>query len=170
MILSLILTAALSLPAQACAEHAQAAKAKDTVRAVASAPAGEKSYGKGVTLKQEPISLKEALAKKDELKDKEILLKAKVATVCQASGCWLTLKEGKTEVRVTFANYSFFVPKDSAAKEAVMQGKLFEKEITAAEARHYAQDAKMPKEEIAKITQPVKTPWFEATGLTLSQK
>lgn len=169
MILNLVLTAILSLPAQACAEHAEAAaKNKAASRAVASAEG--KSYGKGITLKQEPISLKEALAKKDELKDKEIVLKAKVATVCQASGCWLTLQEGKTEVRVTFANYSFFVPKDSAAKEAVMQGKLFEKEITAAEARHYAQDAKMPKEEIAKITQPVKTPWFEATGLTLSKK
>lgn len=169
MILSLVLTAALSLPAQACAEHAEA-KAKDTIRAVASAPTAEKSYGKGITLKEEPISLKDALAKKDELKDKEILVKAKVATVCQAKGCWLTLKEGATEVRVTFANYSFFVPKNSATKEAVMQGKLFDKEITAAEARHYAQDAKMPKEEIAKITQPVKTPWFEATGLTLSKK
>lgn len=167
MILSLVLTAAFSLPAHACAEHAEA-KAKGGTRAVASAEG--KSYGKGITLKEEPISLKDALAKKDELKDKEILVKAKVATVCQAKGCWLTLKEGATEVRVTFANYSFFVPKNSAAKEAVMQGKLFDKEITAAEARHYAQDAKMPKEEIAKITQPVKTPWFEATGLTLSKK
>lgn len=167
MILSLILTAALPLSSHACAEHAEA-KAKDAVRTVASAPSAEKSYGKGITLKEEPISLKEALAKKSELQGKEILLKAKVATVCQSKGCWLTLKEGQTEVRVTFANYSFFVPKNSAAKEAVMQGKIFDKEITAAEARHYAQDAKMPKAEIAKITQPVKTPWFEATGLVFS--
>jgi hypothetical protein len=166
MIIALLLSTTLSISAHACAEHA-AAKAP-AARALASAEG--KSYGKGITLQQEPISLKEALAKKEELKDKEILVKAKVDTVCQAKGCWLTLKEGKTEVRVTFADYSFFVPKDSAAKTAVMQGKLFDKEITAAEARHYAQDAKMPKEEIAKITQPVKTPWFEATGLTLSKK
>jgi hypothetical protein len=152
-----------------CTEHGSPDHHHGETATHAVSSADGKSFGKGITLKEEPLSLKEALAKKDELKDKEILVKAKVATVCQAMGCWLTLKEGKTEVRVTFSNYSFFVPKDSAAKTAVMQGKLFDKEITAAEARHYAQDAKMPKAEIAKITQPVKTPWFEATGITLSK-
>jgi hypothetical protein len=149
-----ILTAlALSLSAQAGPAPAAAAK----------------SFGKGITLKQEPITLKEALAKKDELNGKEILVKAKVRKVCQDMGCWFTMNDGPTEVHVTFAHDSFMVPKNSAGDEAVIQGKLFEKELSAAQARYYAKEAKVPAKEVAKITQPVKTPWFEATGLTLTK-
>ncbi len=128
------------------------------------------AYGKGVTLTTSPLSLTEALQKREELKGKEIVVKAQVATVCQSEGCWLTLKDKTSEVRVVFLNHSFVIPKDSAKQEAVVQGKLFEKEISAASARHYAKDAKMPAAEIAKIKAPVKQPWFEATGLTLSKR
>ncbi len=128
------------------------------------------SYGKGVTLSQAPIALSEAVKQLKQNDGKEIVVKAKVDKVCQSKGCWLVLKDGDTQVRVTFANYSFFVPKNSASSEAVVQGKLFEKEVSAAEARHYAKDEHMPAKEVAKIQTAQKAPWFEATGLTLSKK
>ena len=136
-------------------------------------PDGSKTYGKGVTLTSAPLSLSEALKQKDALKDKEIVVRAEVEQVCQAMGCWLTLqdqKDKKANVRVSFDNYSFFVPKDSAKRIATVQGKLFDKELTAAEARHYAKDAGKSAAEQVKITKPVMQPWFEATGLTLSQR
>lgn len=134
---------------------------------------GSRSYGKGVTLTTEPMSLSQALKEKASLEGKEIVVRAEVDQVCQAMGCWLTLKDPKDKkanVRVSFDNYSFFVPKDSAKRTATVQGKLFDKELSAAEARHYAKDAGKSAAEQAKIKAPVKQAWFEATGLTLSQR
>jgi hypothetical protein len=136
-----------------------------TVQALAA-----ESYGQGITLKDTPIALTEAVKNMKAHEGKEIVVKANVEKVCQTKGCWIVLKDGDTQVHVQFTKHSFFVPKDSAQTEAVVQGKLFEKEISASAARHYARDAKMPEEEIAKIQSPKKMPWFESTGLTISKK
>ena len=61
-----------------------------------------------------------------------------VATVCQGSGCWMTLKSGDTSVRVTFKSYGFFVPIDSAGATAVLEGVFSVKTIPEATAKHYA--------------------------------
>jgi len=185
MYLLLALTLALFSPVtQACENHACssetcAGKKAEKPRFLASAKPAKnaspeafegKSYGKGVTLNSPPISLTEALEKKNELGGKDILVKAEVAQVCQSKGCWMMLKDGDKQVRVTFSNYSFFVPKDSANQDALVQGKIFEKKISAAEARHYAKDAGMPAEEVKKIKEGSTSPWFEATGLSLKNK
>ncbi len=128
------------------------------------------SYGKGVTLKETPITLAEAVKNLKQHEGKEIVVKANVEKVCQTEGCWIVLKDGDTQVHVQFSKHSFVVPKDSAKTEAVVQGKLFEKEISASAARHYARDAKMPEKEVAKIQSSKKVPWFESTGLVLSKK
>jgi len=175
MINSLLLAALLSPSSFACPEHAAAAAKKPKLLASTKMVKGSlpdspgKSYGKGVTLAAEPISLKEAIKRQAEFDGKDILVKAEVGQVCQSKGCWIVLKDGDAQVRVTFKDYSFFVPKDSAKQMAVVQGRIFEKEISPAEARHYAKDAGQPKEEVKKITEGSKAPWFEATGLTLKK-
>jgi hypothetical protein len=136
---------------------------------VVAAPEG-KPYGKAITITTKPVSMAEALSllAKGTPKD-EILVQAKVDKVCQSKGCWFAVKEQGQEIRVTFKGYSFFVPKDSAGTQAVMQGKIFEKEISAAEARHYAKDEGKSPAEVAKITSGTKQPWFEASGLILTK-
>ncbi|RZA09662.1 MAG: DUF4920 domain-containing protein [Proteobacteria bacterium] len=169
---SLTAFAAETTPANHQAQHNHAAHPAASAAGKENAD-GSKSYGKGVTSSAAPLSLKDALKDKDGLKDKEIVVRAEVEQVCQAMGCWLTLQDPKDKsanVRVSFDNYSFFVPKDSAKRIATVQGKLFDKELSAAEARHYAKDAGKSAAEQAKITKPVKQAWFEATGLTLSQR
>jgi len=165
----LTLSAALLSPLALAHDHEHAATPAAEAK---TNPDGSKTYGKGVTLKDEPLSLAQALKQKEALAGKEIVVRAQVDQVCQAMGCWLTLKDPKDKtanVRVSFDNYSFFVPKDSAKRTANVQGKLFDKELSAAEARHYAKDAGKSAAEQAKIKAPVKQAWFEATGLTLSQ-
>jgi Domain of unknown function (DUF4920) len=61
-----------------------------------------------------------------------------VSAVCQGSGCWMTLKSGDQSVRVTFKNYGFFVPIDSAGATAMMEGVFSVKTIPEATAKHYA--------------------------------
>jgi hypothetical protein len=64
-----------------------------------------------------------------------------VSTVCQGSGCWMTLKSGEQSVRVTFKDYGFFVPIDSAGATAVMEGVFSVRTIPESTAKHYASEA-----------------------------
>ncbi|XCF07613.1 DUF4920 domain-containing protein [Tamlana crocina] len=95
-------------------------------------------------------------------------IKAKVNSVCQTKGCWMQLDlENGNEVMVKFKDYGFFVPKDIAGKEIIVNGKAFVNEVPVEELRHYAQDAGKTEEEIAKITTPKRTLSFEADGVLL---
>jgi hypothetical protein len=52
----------------------------------------------------------------------------------------MVLKSGEASVRVTFKDYGFFVPKDSAGATAVLEGVFKVKTVPEATARHYAQE------------------------------
>ncbi len=95
---------------------------------------------------------------------------AKVASVCQEKGCWMRLDlEDGNEVMVKFKDYGFFMPKDIAGKNVIVNGKAFIEEVSVADQRHYAEDAGKTAEEIASITKPKKTLSFEADGVLLAQ-
>jgi hypothetical protein len=53
-----------------------------------------------------------------------VRLEGRIEAVCRNRGCWLELKQGTASVHVTFEGYSFFVPKDSAGREAVLEGRV----------------------------------------------
>ncbi|RKE90835.1 DUF4920 domain-containing protein [Ichthyenterobacterium magnum] len=96
---------------------------------------------------------------------------AKVDEVCQAKGCWMKLNlENGEQVMVKFKDYGFFMPKDIAGKEVVINGKAFVNEVPVDEQRHYAEDAGKSPEEIAKITEPKKTYSFVADGVLLKEE
>jgi len=94
---------------------------------------------------------------------------AKVNDVCQSKGCWMRLSIGDEEAMVKFKNYGFFMPKNIADKEVIVQGKAFIAEVSIEEQRHYAEDAGKSEEEIAVIIQVEKTLSFEADGVLLIQ-
>ncbi len=97
-------------------------------------------------------------------------LTAKVTSVCQAKGCWMTLiLEDGSEVMVKFKDYGFFMPKDIAGQEVIVEGKAFINEVPVEELQHYAEDAGKSKEEIAQIKESKKTYSFEAEGVLLKQ-
>lgn len=93
-----------------------------------------------------------------------------VKEVCQAKGCWMKVDlEDGNEVMVKFKDYGFFVPKNIAGQEIVMNGKAFVSEVPVNELRHYAEDAGKSEEEIAAITEPKRTFSFEADGVLVKQ-
>ncbi|MDO7171474.1 DUF4920 domain-containing protein [Mariniflexile sp. AS56] len=97
-------------------------------------------------------------------------IKAKVIDVCQAKGCWMTLNlEDGNEVMVKFKDYGFFVPKDIAGKEVIINGKAFVNEVSVEEQRHYAEDAGKTEAEIAAINIPKRTFSFEANGVLIQE-
>lgn len=95
---------------------------------------------------------------------------ATVAEVCQAKGCWmkLQLKDGQ-ETMVRFKDYGFFVPKDIAGKEVIVNGLAFVEEMSVEDQQHFAKDAGKTEGEIASISETKKTYGFEADGVLIAQ-
>ena len=96
---------------------------------------------------------------------------AKVDEVCQVKGCWMKLDlENGEQVMVKFKDYGFFMPKNIAGHEVIINGKAFVNEVPVNELRHYAEDAGKSDEEIAAITESKKTYSFEADGVLLVEQ
>jgi uncharacterized protein DUF4920 len=80
-----------------------------------------KSYGKPLQgLKPTPLA--DILAKPEN--GRAVRVEGKIAAVCREKGCWMELRQGEGAVHVTFEDYSFFVPKDAAGSDAVLEGKV----------------------------------------------
>lgn len=97
-----------------------------------------------------------------------IKFNSKVNSVCQAKGCWMKLAlDPQTEAMIKFKDYDFFVPKDIAESDAIVEGKAFLEEMSVEDQQHYAKDAGKTDEEIAQITAPKKVYNFVAEGVLI---
>lgn len=71
-----------------------------------------------------------------------VTFSSKIDQVCQKKGCWMEVELGEGYVaRITFLDYGFFVPLNAGGSEAIIYGKAFWKLDSAAEKRHFAEDA-----------------------------
>ncbi len=113
-----------------------------------------------------PAEMMAMLADKDSV---EVKVKGIAGAVCQRKGCWMTMPVGDGEMRITFRDYGFFVPKDASGKEVIIQG-IAKKEVTGVEElRHYAEDAGESEEAIAAITEPEEDIVFVADGVIIRE-
>lgn len=84
--------------------------------------------------------LKELLAFPEPLAGKTVLVEGSVLRACSKKGCWLELAtssgDGSPSCRVTFKDYAFFVPTDSAGSRARIEGVLEVKEMSKAHVDH----------------------------------
>lgn len=97
-------------------------------------------------------------------------IKAKVLDVCPKKGCWMKVQvNDSTTAFVKMKDYGFFVPTAAIGKTVVLEGEAKIKNTTVEELRHYAEDAKKTKEEIAAINKPEKEIRFMAKGIVVVQ-
>lgn len=82
----------------------------------------------------------QALAASDQYLGTPQKFSGRVAKVCQKKGCWMVLADGETHARVMFGRDDFFIPTDTTGN-AVVYGTLEKKTLSAATAKHLAQDA-----------------------------
>jgi hypothetical protein len=86
------------------------------------------------------IALASVLAKPDEFASRTLTVEAKVRRNCTRRGCWMELASttdpGLPGCRVTFKDYGFFVPLDSAGSTARVQGTVEVQSVSAAEVLH----------------------------------
>jgi hypothetical protein len=99
----------------------------------------------------EALRLAEIIAAGETYAGKEVRATATVAQVCQRKGCFFVAQDGDAVARVTFVDYSFFVPTDSGGKDVTIVGTFNRKSLTEAQARHFAEDA---GEDPAKVEGP----------------
>jgi hypothetical protein len=119
----------------------------------AAAPAPAKD---GVVLRGEKVPagaatpVAELLQKPQGFDGKSVVVEGAVRRACSRKGCWMELAPTTAEkgagVRVTFKDYGFFVPTDSAGSKARVTGVVKVATLSAEMASHYeSEGATVPR-------------------------
>jgi hypothetical protein len=98
------------------------------------------TFGSAMPGSVEPVSLSSLVANHGDYVGKSVAVEARVSKVCQKKGCFFIAQDGATVVRVSFKDYSFFVPTDIGGRQVTLLGELQLKEVSAEQAEHYAAD------------------------------
>ena len=110
-----------------------------------------------------------------------VAVKGEISSVCQAKGCWITLKTKKgaktdtcaeslkgasaqQEVRVMFKDHSFEVPKKLKG-DVVVFGNLERKKLSKYQRKHLLKDAGCSKSDIKKVKGDMFKYQMTATGV-----
>ena len=106
------------------------------------------------------------LAKSDSV---AVKVKGEITATCAMKGCWMNLvMPNGDEMRVTFKDYGFFVPKEGMEGNlAIIDGVVTRTLTDVATLKHYAEDAGKPQEEIDAITEDKEELAFVANGVII---
>jgi hypothetical protein len=106
-------------------------------------PREVKTYGQALS-PADTVPVTTLVAKPDGYAGKAVTVEGTVRSACTNKGCWLELAEGDKAgtpgCRVTFKDYGFFVPTNSAGAKARVQGTFELATVTAARVRHLEQE------------------------------
>ncbi|PIV48954.1 MAG: DUF4920 domain-containing protein [Flavobacteriaceae bacterium CG02_land_8_20_14_3_00_34_13] len=130
------------------------------------------SIGEKIT-EQEAINKDAMAAIYDAMKPGDtvdVKFSSTVNEVCQSKGCWMKMDLGEKEVMIKFKDYAFFMPKDIAGKEVILNGKAFIEEMSIEDQKHFAEDAGKSEDEIADIKESKRTLSFVSDGVLILQK
>lgn len=145
----------------------ETASVETEIQEVAYQSFGDKIDDKGALSKDEIQEKYKSLKTGDTV---AVKFKSEVKEVCQSKGCWMRLDLGEEEAMVKFKDYGFFMPKDIAGQEVIVEGVAFIEEVSVDEQRHYAEDAGKTPDEIAQITEPKRTLSFTSNGVLIPEK
>lgn len=115
------------------------------------------------------ISTDEMMKLLNDTDSVSVKVEGEILATCAMKGCWMNLQlsDGQ-EMRVTFKDYGFFVPKEGMeGNRAVIEG-IATRTVTDVETlKHYAEDAGKPQSEIDAITEGREELTFEAAGVII---
>lgn len=116
-------------------------------------------YGGDMKLKEaDTIPVGKLVSDVKSFDGKWVRVSAVVTEVCQAKGCWMRVADkpgaGTVFVKFTCPIDGRLIPLDAVGKKAVVEGTVKLREITEAQARHYAEESGKSAEEVAKIKGP----------------
>jgi hypothetical protein len=169
MIRALIVASCLCLGISSC-ENKPAEKPTAEAPAASASGKSTKLYGAALGAAQK-AELKTVLTKPDEFKDKSLIVEGEVRRACTRKGCWMEIAESVDKAalgaRVTFKDYGFFVPLDSAGAHAKLEGTVNVETLTAANVEHLeGEGAKFASKNPDGTAREVQ---FVATGVELTR-
>jgi hypothetical protein len=130
-------------PPQVAAPASTAPAAPATGAKPGAEPTAPQIYGAPLQ-PDKPVELAALLANPESFRDRAITVAGQVRKACSRKGCWMELAgstaEGTPGCRVTFKDYGFFVPTDSAGSRARVQGTVVVDTLPAATVRHYEEE------------------------------
>lgn len=115
------------------------------------------------------VSVEEMMASLTTSDTVNVKVKGEITATCAMKGCWmnLVLPNGE-EMRVTFKDYEFFVPKEGMeGNMALIEGQLTRSLTDLETLRHYAEDAGKSEEEVMAITDEKEELSFVANGVII---
>lgn len=158
----------VALFAISCNEVANKELAEKTAQMEKEAGDSFESFGKEISA-DGAIASSELITKLENQDSVFVKINTTVLSVCKKKGCWMMVSlDDKTEMRVKFKDYDFFVPLNSEDRNVIMEGWAFKEETSAATLRHYAADANATDEEIDAITEPEIEYTFLADGVLMN--
>jgi hypothetical protein len=112
-----------------CKTSTEASAAKAEAPAPApSAAVARKTFGAPLTGSTTTVALADVLKSPDKFAEQSVLVEGEVRQACTRKGCWMELSAAPDPAapgcRVTFKDYGFFVPTDSAGSKARVQAKV----------------------------------------------
>lgn len=147
-------------------------KKEDTNIAAEEVTQSFRSFGAPLTV-SEVMTPEALIAKAKTMKVGDTIpvkFSSKVNAVCQKKGCWMKVNVGDKESMVRFKDYAFFMPKDIAGQEAIIEGIAFIEEVSVEDLKHYAEDDGKSAEEIEAITEPKKSLAILSSGVLLPKE
>jgi hypothetical protein len=103
------------------------------------AAAGSSPANFGAAFEPGPVvALASLLSNPQAYAEQSVITEGRVQRACSRKGCWMEIGEGDDACRVTFKDYGFFVPTDSAGAQARVQGKVTTQRIEPARVAHLA--------------------------------
>ena len=127
--------------------------------------AGTQTFGKMELATTPPMKMTDVLKSYDKYKGQNVVMTGSVKKVCEMSGCWFEMAEGKEAVRITMKDYGFTVPKEIVNKPVKVVGVMEKKELPVKVVKHYMKDEGRPQSEIDKVTKPQTVFEFVASGV-----
>ena len=115
----------------------QGATAASGSGTAAPATAGSAPANFGAAFEPGPVvALTSLLSNPQAYAEQSVITEGRVQRACSRKGCWMEIGEGEDACRVTFKDYGFFVPTDSAGAQARVQGKITTQRIEPARVAH----------------------------------
>jgi hypothetical protein len=138
---AITLLVAAALPA--CRSH-RPTPAPIPVADPAAPAARAQIYGEPLGEKGEAVTLATLLAGGEHYAGRAVTVEGLVRRACTRRGCWMELApsadKAQAGCRVTFKNYGFFVPTDSAGAHARVQGVVDVSQVAAPVVRHLEEE------------------------------
>ena len=146
------LSACMAAPARVTAPAASASASA----AASAAPATFGAFTAG-----EALSVEEAVAQSASLEGQVVRVAGTIREVCQGTGCWLAFSTGQGQTLRMITHEpggrdtpGLLFPKDAAGRHAEVIGTLRIAEGSVDQRRRLAEDAGVPAEDVASITEP----------------